>query len=196
MLNLMVVSEPNIADPKASPGKSAHLFCLLACRSCFCFSRSATSSVLRLPQRNLAHSSSVSSSFASRGSSGVSAERRLSTVGLRLGVVNSREGLMRKEEVVVEVEVGVAGIVSGLVGVRGVLGKNSAAFVLSGLLSFGGLPDVGCVGRLRVGGGRGLGLGFSPLSVSSCSSVSCLGVILLLLNTGGSMIMGFLKQQK
>ena len=74
--------------------------------------------------------------------------------------------------------------------------------MLRGLLSFGGLTDLGSVlGRVRVGtaregGGRGLGLGFSPLSLSSCSSVSCLGVILLLLNTGGSMIMGFLKQQK
>jgi len=71
--------------------------------------------VLRLPQRNFAHSSSVSSSLASRGSSGVSADSRLSTVGLRLGVASSREGRMRKGEAVVEV--GVACIVSGLVGV-------------------------------------------------------------------------------
>ena len=46
----------------------------------------------------------------------MSADSKLSTVGLRLGVANSREGRMRKGEAAV-VEVGVAGIVSGLVGV-------------------------------------------------------------------------------
>ena len=68
--------------------------------------------------------------------------------------------------------------------------------MLNGRLSFGGLTDVESVGRVRVGTAReGGGRGFTPLSLSSCSSVSCLGVILMLLNTGGSMIMGFLKQQ-
>jgi len=76
-----------------------------------------------------------------------------------------------------------------------VAGWNSGAWVLRGRLSLGlhpgskgGDSEVVMIGRVT----GGLIGGIGGLSFLSWSSVSCRGVILLLLNFCGSVIMGFL----